>query len=448
MKRLRFLLLSLVCAMSNIGLQAQTFESDGINYTVCWSWRFSDAVYVTKAAEGSKYSGDIKIPRKVSYNNEEYWLVGVGNEAFKDCTEMTSCVFEGTIEWIGNNAFEGCTGLKEFTIPSYWSDDVYEGYVYLGYRAFWGCHLVSLTCMNGNPPLYNYSNPSWSAGMSYPVEPNWIGWDEDDRWHYNNTTTLYVPVGTIEAYSEKSEGSSYRENWGDYFTVIKEWGVEEDDSVPGLYEDIDVLKPLCDNAIIRILMSSRDAYDYLTNYIYETAEQGGDISALQALLDASFETVVLSGYGWIVGSSSDGWIPYKVIPKHKSYIQYFQNILSEPQEKLEKMQEKRIAYYQARRAGDSSADSMREELAAQAAEVEELINQIKQELEAPDTEAIYKDGQEFIDNFKSTITSVTAVSSDSRDLTPQWYSIKGQRLLTTPTKKGIYIRNGKKVTVK
>ena len=142
--------------------------------------------------------------------------------------------------WIGNNAFEGCTGLKEFTIPSRYSDDLYVGTVYLGYRAFWGCHLVSLTCMNGNPPSYNYSNPSWSAGTyySYPRASDWIGWDWDDRWPYNNTTTLYVPVGTLGAYSEKSDNDSYREKWGYYFSVIKEWGVEEDDSVPGLYEDI------------------------------------------------------------------------------------------------------------------------------------------------------------------------------------------------------------------
>ena len=444
MKRFRLLMLSLVCVLSIVGLHAQTFVSDGINYTVCFSNRFNYAVYVTKPAEGKKYSGDIKIPQKVNYNNEECVVVGVGNDAFKDCTEMTSCVFEGIIEWIGNSAFEGCTGLKEFTIPSYYSDDVYQGYVYLGYRAFWGCHLQSLTCMSGIPPIYSYNNPSWQAGLSYPIGPDWIGWEMGDYWHEHNTTTLYVPVGTIRAYSEKSD-DFYRDKWGDYFTIIKEWGVEEDDPVPGLYEDINALKPLCDDAIVMILWYSKAVYNELTDYIYITAEQeGGDITALQAQLDASFETITLSeGYG-----DGGGDFPHKVIPKHKDYIRFFQNSLSEAQKKLEKMQEKRIAYYKARGAGDSSADSKKAELATLASEEEELISGIQNSLAAFDWDAIMNDSQEFIEDFKSFVTPVLAVSSDSRNLTSQWYSIHGQRLLTPPTKNGIYIRNGKKVTVK
>ena len=445
MKRLRFLMLSLVCVLSIVGLQAQTFELGGINYTVCFSDRFySHVVYVTKPAEGKKYSGDIKIPWKVNYNNEECVVVGVGNDAFKDCTEMTSCVFEGIIEWIGNSAFEGCTGLKEFTIPSYYSDDVYQGYVYLGYRAFWGCHLQSLTCMSGIPPIYSYGNPSWQAGLSFPTASDWIGWEMGDYWYERNTTTLYVPVGTIRAYSENGY---HRDKWGDYFTIIKEWGVEEDDPVPGLYEDINALKPLCDDAIVRILLDSKVVYAVLADYIYTAAEQeGGDITDLLAQLDASFETIILPA--WIEGSGSDGDFPHKVIPKHKDYIRFFQNTLSEAQEKLEKMQEKRIAYYKARRAGDSSADSKKAELATLASEVEELINIIKDSLVAFDWEALENDSKEFIEDFKSFVTPVLAVSSDSHNLTSQWYSIHGQRLLTPPTKNGIYIRNGKKVTVK
>lgn len=446
MKKLRFLLLSLITGLNIVGLQAQTFESDGINYTKFYSNRFYGyAVYVTKPAEGMKYAGDIKIPGIVSYDNVEYRVAGVGNDAFKDCTEMTSCVFEGIIEWIGNNAFEGCTGLKEFTIPSYYTDDIYQGYVYLGYRAFWGCHLESLTCMNGIPPIYNYSNPSWSSGISYPVYSDWLGWERGDHWHYFNTTTLYVPVGTLGAYSEKSDDYG-RQKWGDYFTVIKEWGVEADDPVPGLYERINELKPICDETIQTIAKYSLDAYQYLLAYLYTIAsEEGRDITALLSQLDASFETIKL--YGWIEGQR-EGWRDYRVILKHKGYIEFFQNTLSEAQEKLEKMQEKRIAYYKARRSGDSSADSKKDELATLAAEVQELLNRIEESIVALDMDMLAGDCNEFVNDFKNMVTAVEVIKSDPCNLTPQWYNIQGQRLMNSPTQRGIYIRNGKKILTK
>jgi len=444
MKKLRFLLLSLVTVLSIVGLQAQTFESGGINYTKYHSDRFYDnAVYVDKPAEGAKYAGDIRIPKKVSYDNKEYWVGGVGNDAFKGCTEMTSCVFEGTIEWIGNNAFEGCTGLKEFTIPSYYSNDIYQGQVYMGYRVFWGCHLDSLTCKSGIPPYYKNENPSGRSWGASNIYSQWIGWEMNDHWHESNTTTLYVPAGAIKAYSGE-EG--YDPNWREYFTVIKEWGVEDDDPVPGLYDDINEVKPLCDEAILSIIDYSCMAYYDLLDYISGIAEkEGRDITALQEKLDASFETVSLYQHIEVEG---EGWHEYKVIPKHKSTILFFQNTLSEAQEKLDKMQEKRKAYYQARRSGDSSAESMKAELATLAAEVEELIKKIKMSLEALKMEDIEKDCQEFVENFKKDATPVEVIKYDSNSLTPQWYNIQGQRLPTAPIRRGVYIRNGKKVTVK
>lgn len=449
MKKLRFLLFSVISVLSIIGLQAQTFESGGINYTKYHSdIAYDNAVYVDKPAEGAKYAGDIRIPNKVSYDNKEYWVGGVGNDAFKGCTEMTSCVFEGTIEWIGNNAFEGCTGLKKFTIPPISLIDIYiDKSVYLGYRAFWGCHLDSLTCMSGNPPYYKYTNPSWNAGswVSSPSSADWIGWEMNDHWRDFNTTTLYVPAGTLGAYSKTSEGN-YRDKWGDYFSVIKEWGVEDDDPVPGLYDDINEVKPLCDEAILSIINYSYMAYYDLLDYISGIAEkEGRDITALQEKLDASFETISLYLYK---EGEGEGWHEYKVIPKHKNSVLFFQNTLSEAQEKLDKMQEKRKAYYQARRSGDSSAESMKAELATLAAEVEELIKKIKMSLEALNMEDIGKDCQEFVENFKKDATPVEVIKYDSNSLTPQWYNIQGQRLPTAPIRRGVYIRNGKKVTVK
>lgn len=151
--KIRFLLIALCALMVRSSLFAQTFELGGIRYTACRSDRFYDhAVYVVPQEDGVKYQGDIVIPEKFTVDDKEYWVVGIGDEAFKDCAGVTSVKFEGIIEWIGNSAFENCTGLKNFTIPPYYSDTAYQGRVYLGHRAFWGCHLTSLTCMIAIPP--------------------------------------------------------------------------------------------------------------------------------------------------------------------------------------------------------------------------------------------------------------------------------------------------------
>ena len=425
-------------------LFALSFEVGGINYTQCWSNRFyENAVYVAKHADGSSYQGNVTIPRTVSYEGEDYWIVGVGDEAFKDCTEMTSCEFEGTIEWIGNSAFEGCTGLSKFTIPSYYSDDVYQNYVYLGYRAFWGCHLTSLTCKSGNPPVFNYNNPSnYNSGS--PTEPMWIGWDYNDYWHYQNSTTLYVPVGKIAAYSEKSEEGSYRTKWGDYFTIVKEWGVEEDDTVPALYDRLKELKPLCEEKYNKIVEASMGAYYYLLTMLYTISdEQGKDIEPMLQELEAAFERDAY--YGWTEGQGYS-WTEVKLIPELKSAVW---STFNQAEELLEQMQEDRIAYYKARQAGDDAkADNLKPELERAANEVATLINQVEMMLEALSDELIQAKADEFVENFKALITAVPSIKADASSAQKSWYTINGQRLSAEPAKRGLYIRAGKKVIVK
>lgn len=448
--RVRGLLL-LLLVFAGSSLSAQTFEFGGLVYKQCWSDRtyvYEHAVYVKQREDGFKYKGDIRIPQTVRYGDEDYRVVGVGDNAFKDCKDMTSCVFEGDIEWIGNWAFEGCTGLTELTIPSYYLDDVYQMYVYVGNGAFRGCHLESLTCMSGNPPIYNYFNQSNNYSSSYPGDANWYGpsYDAYDYWYYNNTTTLYVPVGTVSAYSEK--GDFYRDKWGNYFTVIKEWGVEADDSVPGFYELLAELKPLCEETIIRIANTSQIAYLSSLNTLYDMAgEEGADISSLQAQLNGCFETLLL--YVWIEGEG-EGWKEFRVMSKHKDYIDGLKYMLAEIENKLEALQAKRIAYYKARRSGDdTTADRLKGELEPLYEEIQDLLFDLSISLEGFSLDNMVQDVMDFISAFEATIAdSVPLVSSESRSAKSGWYSIKGQRLSGAPSEKGIYIHDGKTVLVK
>lgn len=58
-------------------------------------------------------------------------VLGIGDEAFKGCTDITSITLPDTVEFIELSAFEGCTALKTINTPS--------NLTMIGELAFAGC---------------------------------------------------------------------------------------------------------------------------------------------------------------------------------------------------------------------------------------------------------------------------------------------------------------------
>ena len=91
---------------------AEAVEIDGIYYNL-----------VTKAKQAevtsnpNKYTGAIKIPGTVSYNNVTYSVTSIGENAFIDCAGLTSVTIPNSVTSIGNRAFECCFGLRKVIIP-------------------------------------------------------------------------------------------------------------------------------------------------------------------------------------------------------------------------------------------------------------------------------------------------------------------------------------------
>ena len=79
-------------------------------------------------------SGAVMLPDEI----EGYPVVGIGDNAFKDCADVTAFFFPDSITSIGDYAFENCSGLLQAILPS--------GLVSIGDGAFWKCmSLVSVT---------------------------------------------------------------------------------------------------------------------------------------------------------------------------------------------------------------------------------------------------------------------------------------------------------------
>ena len=97
---------------------------------------------VSRGSTYGSYSGDVKIPERVSYNSIEFQVVMIDNDAFYSCRDLTSVEIPETVTIIGQSAFGGCTGLTSITIPS--------NVISIGSGAFGGCKsLTTITIPDG-----------------------------------------------------------------------------------------------------------------------------------------------------------------------------------------------------------------------------------------------------------------------------------------------------------
>ena len=96
------------------------FTKDGFRYNV------SNAEAASLL--NGKYSGDVIIPKYVEFCGETYYVNSISDDAFTDCTELTSVTFPFSPWPSPCRLFSGCTNLKKLTFLSRPFDyKVFEG---------------------------------------------------------------------------------------------------------------------------------------------------------------------------------------------------------------------------------------------------------------------------------------------------------------------------------
>ena len=97
-----------------ISASAIEFTVDGVRYSVN-----DDNTTVTVAGypSGNEPTGHLTIPESVTYGDISYPVTSIGDEAFCDCSGLTSVTIPNSVTSIGNSAFRGCSGLTR--IDSY-----------------------------------------------------------------------------------------------------------------------------------------------------------------------------------------------------------------------------------------------------------------------------------------------------------------------------------------
>ena len=90
------------------------FTVDGVRYSVN-----DDNTTVTVAGypSGRKPKGDLTIPETVTYGGISFPVTKIGNQAFKNCSGLTSITIPNSVTSIGGQAFRRCSGLTSVTIP-------------------------------------------------------------------------------------------------------------------------------------------------------------------------------------------------------------------------------------------------------------------------------------------------------------------------------------------
>ena len=140
----------------------------------------------------SKSSQNITIPSQISYDNQTYSVISIGENAFRNSSSLTNIDIPNSVISIEKNAFRNCFGLNSITIPNsvaFIGDSAFSGCIgltsitipenvsYIGQRAYYGCTNLTKVTINSNAILNNWIiyNLKVSDIFGYQVVHYFIG---------------------------------------------------------------------------------------------------------------------------------------------------------------------------------------------------------------------------------------------------------------------------------
>lgn len=110
---LKLLATLMACLTSALVANAYDIYTGGIYY----NYIDGSSVEVTYQNDNyNSYSGDVTIPEHVTYDGVTYTVIGIGSNAFSDCSGLTSVSIPHTITYCENYAFAFCTALSNVYI--------------------------------------------------------------------------------------------------------------------------------------------------------------------------------------------------------------------------------------------------------------------------------------------------------------------------------------------
>ena len=145
-------LLLILLLFSSFSALAYDCKVDNIYYNLNNEDKTASVTYMGLYTSDNKdaYVGNIIIPESITYSGTTYSVTSIGDNAFRDCSGLTSVTIPNSVTSIGDGAFAFCSGLTSVTIPnSVTSIDRY---------AFSGCSsLTTVTIPNSVTSIGKYA---------------------------------------------------------------------------------------------------------------------------------------------------------------------------------------------------------------------------------------------------------------------------------------------------
>lgn len=185
--RLLLTIIFAVCqALYSNKLQAHDVFVDGIYYNLNTTEKTASVTFNGRQAPSSAittYADTVTVPETFTYQDIEYTVTEIGDNAFTCCWKLTGLVLPGSIRTIGSYAFEYTYSLKKLELP--------EGVTSIAYRSFFSSYIEEI------------------------ILPSTLCTIGDEAFMFNkNLKELNIPAATTGILFGYSSGNGYNNPFG------------------------------------------------------------------------------------------------------------------------------------------------------------------------------------------------------------------------------------------